>query len=119
MKNDVNQMINFAGEIGFLNGLLPVHLSDPNVFLPESVEAQARKIIKNLDELLAVHHLTISNVIAVQVFLKDFHRFYARFDAISNELFGQESCITKNVVGVQALPRDALVSMNFVIQRKI
>jgi enamine deaminase RidA (YjgF/YER057c/UK114 family) len=119
MKNEVDQMIFFAGQVGFLNGLLPVNLSDPKVFLPESIEEQSRKIIRNLEELLVIHGLTKDHVIAVQVFLKDFHRFYSRFEAISNELFGEKASLTKSVVGVQALPRDALVSMNFVVQGKI
>ncbi len=110
------EKIVFAGAVGFLNGLLPVNLSDSKVFLPESIEEQARKIMRNFDEILAQHALSREHLIAVQIFLKDFHRFHARLDVISEELFGASSNVSKSVVGVQALTRDALVSMNFIIR---
>lgn len=119
MSNMFIEKIVFAGDIGFLNGLLPINLSDANVFLPESVEEQSRQIMRNLDELLARQSLKRDHVIAVQVFLKDFHRFYPRLEAINIELFGSKTLISKNVVGVVALPRDALISMNFVIRGKL
>ena len=119
MSNMFLEKIVFAGDIGFLNGLLPINLSDAKVFLPETVEEQSRQIMRNLDELLERQSLKRDHVAAVQVFLKDFHRFYSRFEAIHIELFGQDALISKNVVGVLALPRDALVSMNFVIRAKL
>jgi enamine deaminase RidA (YjgF/YER057c/UK114 family) len=119
MSNLFLEKIVFAGEVGFLNGLLPINLSDPKVFLPESVEEQSRQIMRNLDELLIRQSLKREQIVAVQVFLKDFHRFYARFEAIASELFGSEISISKNVVGVVALPRDALISMNFVIRANL
>jgi len=118
MSDIYNKKIVFAGTVGFLNGLLPVNLSDSKVFLPESVEEQARKIMRNFDEISAQHALTRENLVAVQIFLKDFHRFHARLDVISEELFGPSLEISKSVVGVQALTRDALVSMNFIIHTK-
>jgi len=87
--------------------------------LPESVEEQSRQIMRNLDELMIRQSLKREQIVAVQVFLKDFHRFYARFEAIASELFGSEISISKNVVGVVALPRDALISMNFVIRANL
>ncbi len=116
MSNVYKEQIVFAGTVGFLNGLLPVNLSDSKVFLPESVEEQARKIMRNFDELLAQHDLSRDHLIAVQIFLKDFHRFHARLEVISEELFGASSNVSKSVVGVQALTRDALISMNFVVR---
>lgn len=104
-----------AGPIAFAAGVLPGDPANDAVALPETVEAQARKIIANLDALLAPHGLSRADVLSVQVWLRDFQRFHQRFEKAWSEFFPAGRQPVRQTVGVVALPRDALVSMDFVI----
>lgn len=104
-----------AGGLAFATGLLPCNLGDDAVPLPEAVEAQARRILANLDALLAPRGLSRNEVLSVHVWLRDFHRFHERLEKVWPEFFEAGRQPGRQTVGVAALPRDALVSMDFVI----
>jgi 2-iminobutanoate/2-iminopropanoate deaminase len=104
-----------AGDFAFASGVLPTDLGNDAVALPESVEVQARKILGNLDALLAPHGLSRNEVLSVHVWLRDFHRFHERFEKVWTEFFPAARQPVRQTVGVVGLPRDALVSMDFVI----
>jgi enamine deaminase RidA (YjgF/YER057c/UK114 family) len=104
-----------AGRLAFASGVLPIDMGNDTVALPESVEGQARKILNNLDALLSAHGLSREQVLSVQVWLRDFHRFHERFEKVWPEFFPAARQPARQTVGVIGLPRGALVSMDFVI----
>jgi enamine deaminase RidA (YjgF/YER057c/UK114 family) len=104
-----------AGPLAFASGVLPVDMANDTVALPESVEVQARRILGNLDALLSPHGLSRESVVSVHVWLRDFHRFHERFEKVWPEFFPAGRQPTRQTVGVAALPREALVSMDFVM----
>ena len=106
-----------AGPLAFAHGVLPGELANPKAPLAESVELQARKILSNLDELLAPHGLSRRDVVAVTVWLREHARFAARFEKAWPEFFAAARMPTRQLVGVAGLPREALVSMDFVLAR--
>jgi 2-iminobutanoate/2-iminopropanoate deaminase len=106
-----------AGPLAFVNGLIGADLERPKVALAESVEAQTRHIMRNLDALLAAQGLSRKQVVAVTVWLRDFSRFRERFEKVWPECFMDGQRPTRQLVGATGLVRDALVSMDFVIAR--
>lgn len=106
-----------GGSLGFVRGLIGADLMQPRLALAESVEAQTRKIMNNLDGLLAPQGLSRRHVVAVTVWLRDFHRFYERFEKVWPECFEPDARPTRQLVGATGLMRDALISMDFVIAR--
>jgi len=107
--------ITFVGSLAFVYGLIGSDLSNPKIALGESVEAQTQKIMANLDVLLSAHNLTRFDVVAVHVWLREFHRFHERFEGVWTECFGEGASPTRQLVGVSGLMRDALISMDFVV----
>jgi 2-iminobutanoate/2-iminopropanoate deaminase len=106
-----------AGPLAFVNGLIGADLERPKLALAESVEAQTRHIMRNLDALLAAQGLSRKQVVAVTVWLRDFSRFRERFEKVWPECFMDGQRPTRQLVGATGLVRDALVSMDFVIAR--
>jgi 2-iminobutanoate/2-iminopropanoate deaminase len=107
-----------AGPLAFAHGLVGQDLLNPKRALAESVEAQTRQIMSNLDALLAPQQLARADVVAVTVWLRDFHRFALRFESVWAECFEPGQRPTRQLVGATGLGRDALVSMDFVIARR-
>ena len=107
-----------VGPLAFAHGLIGQDLLNPKRALAESVEAQTRQIMSNLDALLAPQQLARADVVAVTVWLRDFHRFVARFENAWTECFEPGQRPTRQLVGATGLRRDALVSMDFVIARR-
>lgn len=107
-----------VGPLAFAHGLIGQDLLNPRRALAESVEAQTRQIMSNLDALLSAQQLARADVVAVTVWLRDFHRFAARFENVWSQCFEPGQRPTRQLVGVTGLTRDALVSMDFVIERR-
>jgi len=108
-----------TADLAFAYGLIGCDLRNPRTALAESVEVQTRKIMSNLDDLLAEQGLSRRNVLVVTVFLRDFHRFHARFEKVWIECFDASCRPTRQLVGATDLFRSALVSMDFVVSRTI
>lgn len=109
----------FAGDLGLIYGLIGGDLDRPQAPLAESVEGQTRQIMSKLDALLAAQGLTRAHVVAVTVWLRDFHRFEARFEKVWAQCFDPLRPPTRQLAGATALVREALVSMDFVISRRL
>jgi 2-iminobutanoate/2-iminopropanoate deaminase len=107
-----------VGPLAFAHGLIGQDLLNPKRALAESVEAQTRQIMGNLDALLAPQQLSRADVVAVTVWLRDFPRFAQRFEQVWTECFEAGPRPTRQLVGATGLWRDALVSMDFVIAQR-
>ena len=100
----------------FASGVIPCDLANERAPLPEMVEAQTKKVLANLEALLAPHGMTRANVVSVRVSMREFHRLYDRMNDAYAGFFG-ERAPTRSVVGVSHLPRGALVMMDFVAKK--
>lgn len=106
-----------VGSMAFAFGLLPVDLDNSDVSLPEAVEDQLLKILKNMEILLKKHGLTRRDVIACTIHITQFQRFSERVVNAYEGFFPLERMPTRSMVGVQQLPRHALVGMDVIAAR--
>ena len=105
-----SQAIN-SGELLFISGQIPI---DPftGVFVPGGIEEQTKQVFKNLQEILTVAELGVSDVIKTTIFLqniKDFdvvNRLYSEFFTAP---FPARSCVE-----VSALPKGSLIEIEAV-----
>jgi 2-iminobutanoate/2-iminopropanoate deaminase len=104
-----------AGGSGFISGLGPIDLADDRTPLPEGVERQTKKILANLDALLAAAGLGRANVVAVRVSLVEYPRLFARMNAAYAGFFAADRLPARSCVGVSHLTRGAQVEMDFVL----
>ncbi|MFC6522857.1 RidA family protein [Undibacterium arcticum] len=71
-----------TGPLAFASGIIGADMTNDAAPLAESVEAQARQILNNLDRLLSPHNLARGDVVAVHLWLKDFQRFHDRLERV-------------------------------------
>jgi len=100
---------------GFVAGLAPVDLDHDRAPLPEQVEAQTRKVLANLDRVLAAAGLGKEQVVAVRVYLVDLPRLLERMNAGYAGFFAIERLPARTCIGASSLPRGALVAMDFTL----
>jgi len=108
-----------SGHLMYANGILPIDLQTPAAFLPEYVEEQARRIIHNIEELTQRTKFTLSEVVSVNISLCQFRKFYPRVNILYPALFEKFNHPSISCVGVEGLPRDALISMSFVFSKHV
>lgn len=101
---------------GFVASLEPVDLDNDRTPLPEQVEAQTRKVLDNLERVLAAAGLAKEHVVAVRVALVDLPRLYERMNQAYAGFFRADRLPARSCIGVAALPRGALVAMDFVVR---
>jgi 2-iminobutanoate/2-iminopropanoate deaminase len=101
---------------GLVAGQLPIDLADDKVPLPEMVEAQTRKILGNLETILAAAGLGKDCVVQVRISLVDFKRLYDRMNSAYVGFFPPDRLPVRSCVGVAQLTRGALVEMDFVLR---
>jgi 2-iminobutanoate/2-iminopropanoate deaminase len=104
-----------AGGWGFVANVLPIDLANDRVHLAEQVEAQTRKVLSNLEAILAAKGLNKDRVVAVRVAIANLPRYEERFEVAYAGFFGAGRLPARSVVGVDALPRGALVAMDFTL----
>ncbi len=108
----------WAGDCGFVWGLNAGVLDDDSAVLPESVEAQVTRTLDNLEGILKAEHLAWSNVVALRLNLTQFERFERRVLRTLDRYFAAvRHAPTPSLVGVQHLPRDALVGADAILAR--
>jgi len=98
-------------------GQIPIDLRDDRAPLPDGIEGQTRKILANLAVLLEAGGLRQEDVVSIHISLVDFARLYERMNSAYVAFWPRDRLPTRSVVGVVALPRGALVAMDFRIRR--
>ena len=106
----------WAGELGLVYALGPADLEEVSSTLPESVEAQTRRTVANLDALLDAASLTRAHVLGVTIHLTQFPRFNIRMHKALSGCWSEDAALS--VVGVSYLPRDALIHMDVLVTRQ-
>jgi enamine deaminase RidA (YjgF/YER057c/UK114 family) len=97
--------------------MLPVDLHNGRATLSESVEAQVLKVLGNMESILAGHGMSRHNVVSVNIHVTEFKRFQERVDEAYRGFFDSAKLPTRSLVGVDQLPRGAMVSLDFVVHR--
>lgn len=77
--------------------------------IPEGIDAQTRRVLKNLEAVLKAGGADFGTVVKTTVFLKDMNDFPA-MNAIYSEAF-TDACPARSTVQVSRLPKDALVEI--------
>lgn len=103
-----------SGNLVFVSGQIPI---DPKTgIMPESVEEQAKQVLKNLTGVLAEEGLTMKNVIKTVVFLADladFQTVNAIYETFFSAPFPARSCVQ-----VAAIPKGAKLEIECIAVRE-
>ena len=104
-----------AGDWGYITGISPIDLEKPESSLPELVEAQTRKLLKNLDQILDYEKLNKSSVVSIRVNIINFDRLYDRALPVIQDYFAPGKCPGISCNGVLANRRGAQVEMDLIL----
>lgn len=101
------------GNMVFLSGQIPI---DPATgVMPEGVEAQAKQVLTNIQNILAEAGLTMANVVKTTVFLSDLGDFAAVNEVYAS--FFAEPYPARSCVQVAAIPKGAKVEIETIAVR--
>ena len=96
-----------TGNMLFISGQIPI---DPATgTMPETVEAQAKQVLTNIQNILAEAGLTMANVVKTSVFLSDLGDFAAVNEVYAS--FFKEPYPARSCVQVAAIPKGAKVEI--------
>ncbi len=101
----------------FVTGQLPIDASAPEAPLPAGIEAQTRKTMENLREVLASLDLGFERVVMARVFLTHFKEDYETMNRVYAEYFEETRRPARTCIGVTGLARDARVEIDLVVRR--
>jgi 2-iminobutanoate/2-iminopropanoate deaminase len=90
---------------------------DDKLPMPDGVEAQTRKVMDNLNRVLAGCGMSFANVVFARIFLTDFKRDYARMNEIFSSHFTDGRRPGRTTVGVTDLARGGIVEIDMIAAR--
>ncbi len=99
-----------VGDMVFTSG--QIALTPNGEFLGGNVEAQARQVLKNLDEVLKEAGSSLKKVIKTTIFLANMDDF-AIVNEIYAEAFGDHKP-ARSTIAVKTLPKNALIEIEAV-----
>jgi 2-iminobutanoate/2-iminopropanoate deaminase len=101
----------------FITGQLATDPDDDSVPIPDGIEAQTHKVMDNLRRVLSGIGAGLEHVLSVRVFLTDFERDYAAFNAIYQTYFASGRLPARTTVGVTALARGGIIEIDMIARR--
>lgn len=101
----------------FVTGQMPTDPAAPDAPLPEGIEAQTHRVMANLRIVLEGIGLGFEHVAMARIYLTEFERDYAAFNAIWPTYFEAGKLPARTTVGVTALAVGALVEIDLVARR--
>ena len=101
----------------FITGQMPTDPAAPDAPLPAGIEAQARRVIDNLQIVLGGIGLGLEHVTMARIYLTQFERDYAALNALWPSFFAAGKLPARTTVGVTALAVGALVEIDLVARR--
>jgi 2-iminobutanoate/2-iminopropanoate deaminase len=101
----------------FITGQLATDPDDDTLPIPAGIEAQTRKVIDNLRRVLSGLEVGLEHVLCVRVFLTEFVRDYAAFNAIYQSYFPPGRLPARTTVGVTALARGGIIEIDMIARR--
>jgi 2-iminobutanoate/2-iminopropanoate deaminase len=101
----------------FITGQLATDPDDDALPIPEGIEAQTHRVMDNLARVLTGLGVGLDHVLCVRVFLTDFNRDYAAFNAIYQSYFPSGRLPARTTVGVTALARGGIIEIDMIARR--
>ncbi len=101
----------------FITGQLATDPDDDARPIPDGIEAQTHKVMDNLRRVLSGLGVGLEHVLCVRVFLTEFKRDYAAFNAIYQSFFPTARLPARTTVGVTALVRDGIIEIDMIARR--
>jgi reactive intermediate/imine deaminase len=101
----------------FVTGQLATDPVDDSLPIPPGIEAQTRKVFDNLKRALSGAGASFAHVLCVRVFLTEFDRDYAAFNALYASYFPSDRLPARTTVGVTALARGGIIEIDFIAKR--
>ena len=102
-----------SGSLLFVSGVMPI---DPttNTLVENTIEAQAKQVMKNIDGVLKATGYTVDDVVKTTCFLSDINNF-----AAFNEVYGNyfTSKPARSCMAVKDLPKAALVEVEVIANK--
>jgi 2-iminobutanoate/2-iminopropanoate deaminase len=102
----------------FVTGQMPTDPDDDVAPLPEGIEAQTRRVIENLQRVLAGVGSGLDQVVFARVYLTRFERDYAAMNAVYKSYFAPTKLPARTCIGVTALARGALVEIDLLARKQ-
>ncbi len=102
-----------------LTGQMPTDPEAPDDPLPDGIEAQTRRVMKNLELILGELDLDLSHILQCRCFLTAFERDYAVFNETYKSFFPADRLPARTTVGVTALAVGALVEIDCIAKRPV
>jgi reactive intermediate/imine deaminase len=100
-----------------LTGQMPTDPAAPDAPLPEGIEAQTVRVMRNLELILGEMGLDLSHLVQCRCYLTQFERDYAAFNATYQTFFPADRRPARTTVGVTALAVGALVEIDGIARR--
>jgi 2-iminobutanoate/2-iminopropanoate deaminase len=101
----------------FVTGQMPTDPKDDAAPLPEGVEAQTRRVVDNLNLVLAGAGSALDKIVFARVYLTHFERDYAAMNAVWRSYFAEGKLPARTCIGVTGLARGALVEIDLLAKR--
>ena len=101
----------------FITGQLATDPQDDALPIPDGIEAQTHKVMDNLFRVLTGLGAGLQHVLCVRVFLTEFNRDYAAFNAIYQSYFPPGRLPARTTVGVTALARGGIIEIDMIARR--
>jgi reactive intermediate/imine deaminase len=106
-----------SGDFLFVTGQMPTDPEDDAAPLPEGIEAQTRRVVENLERVLAGAQSALDRVVFARVYLLHFDRDYAAMNAVWKSYFAPGRLPARTCIGVTGLARGALVEIDLLARR--
>lgn len=104
-----------VGSLLFVTGQMPTWPDDDARELPAGVEAQTRRVVDNLEHVLASSGATLADVVQARIYLTEFEHDYAAMNNVWKSCFAEGKLPARTCIGVTALARGALVEIDLVV----
>jgi 2-iminobutanoate/2-iminopropanoate deaminase len=106
-----------AGGFVFVTGQLATDPDDDSLPVPDGIAAQTRKVMDNLQRVLAGIGIGFENVVMIRIYLTDFERDYAPMNAIFSTCFAEGKRPARTTVGVTGLARGGIIEIDMIAAR--
>ena len=102
-----------SGSLLFVSGVMPI---DPttNTLVENTIEAQAKQVMKNIDGVLKAAGYTVDDVVKTTCFLSDINNFVA-FNEVYENYFTSKPA--RSCMAVKDLPKAALVEVEVIANK--
>ena len=101
-----------------VTGQMPTHPDNDDAPLPEGIEAQTRRVIENLQRVLAGVGSALDHVVFARVYLTKFERDYGAMNVVYESYFAPGKLPARTCIGVTALARGALIEIDLLARKK-